>query len=108
MDHKILHGLRALCHHRMRPGGGVICYPAHDDVPMAMDGNDISIHTTVEMGKFESLCYRDFTHTRVYDANLFERVGLDKELPTNLQTIGWGKLYNEPHLGSPLGALVGH
>jgi hypothetical protein len=34
--------------------------------------------------------------------NLLERVGLDKELPTILQTIGWGKLYDEPRLGSSL------
>jgi hypothetical protein len=29
---------------------------------------------------------------------LLERVGLDKEL----STIGWGKLYDEPHLGPRL------
>jgi hypothetical protein len=34
--------------------------------------------------------------------NLLERVGLDKELPIILQTIGWGKLYDEPRLGSRL------
>jgi hypothetical protein len=34
--------------------------------------------------------------------NLLERVGLDKELPTTLQTFGWGKHYDEPHLGSRL------
>jgi hypothetical protein len=34
--------------------------------------------------------------------NLFERVGLDKEPPTILRTIGWGKLYDEPHLDSRL------
>jgi hypothetical protein len=34
--------------------------------------------------------------------NLLERVGLDEELPTILRTIGWGKLYDEPHLGSRL------
>jgi hypothetical protein len=34
--------------------------------------------------------------------NLLERVGLDEELPTILRTIGWGKLYNEPRLGSHL------
>jgi hypothetical protein len=34
--------------------------------------------------------------------NLLERVGLDDELPTILWTIGWGKLYNEAHLGSCL------
>jgi hypothetical protein len=34
--------------------------------------------------------------------NLLERVGLDEELPTILWTISWGKLYNEPRLGSRL------
>jgi hypothetical protein len=34
--------------------------------------------------------------------NLLERVGLDEELPTILRIISWGKLYNEPHLGSRL------
>jgi hypothetical protein len=32
--------------------------------------------------------------------NLLERAGLDKELPTILWTIGWGKLYDEPRQGS--------
>jgi hypothetical protein len=75
---------------------------------MATDGDDISIHTTAEMEKYESLYHREFAHTRVYDGNLLERVGLDEELPTILRTIGWGKLYNEPRLGSPSGAPVGH
>jgi hypothetical protein len=34
--------------------------------------------------------------------NLLEKVGLDEKLPTILQTIGWGKLYDEPRLGSHL------
>jgi hypothetical protein len=34
--------------------------------------------------------------------NLLERVGLDEELPIILWTIGWGKLYDESHLGSCL------
>jgi hypothetical protein len=34
--------------------------------------------------------------------NLLERVSLDEELPTILYTIGWGKLYDEPHQGSRL------
>jgi hypothetical protein len=38
----------------------------------------------------------------VYDVNLLERVGLDEELPTIVWTIGWGKLYDEPRLGSRL------
>jgi hypothetical protein len=34
--------------------------------------------------------------------NLLERVGLDEELPTILRTVGWGKLYDKPRLGSRL------
>jgi hypothetical protein len=77
-------------------------YLAHDDVPETTDGNDISIHTTEEMEKYESLRYREFAHTHIYDVNLLERVGLDKELSTILWTIGWGKFYEEPRLGSRL------
>jgi hypothetical protein len=52
-------------------------YLAHDDVPEAMDGVDISICTTKEMGKYESLRRQEFAHTRIYDVKLLERVGLD-------------------------------
>jgi hypothetical protein len=76
-------------------------YLAHDDVPKATDGDDISICTTEEIEKYEPSPSR-VCHTHVYDVNLLERVGLDEELPTILQTIGWGKLYDEPHLGSRL------
>jgi hypothetical protein len=60
---------------------------------MATGGYDISIHSTEEMEKYESLRQQEFGHTHVYDMNLLERVGMDKELPLILQTIGWGKLY---------------
>jgi hypothetical protein len=80
-------------------------YLAHDDIPEAMDGDDICIRTTKEMEKYEFLHHQEFAHTRVYDVNLLERVGLDKELPTILQTIGWGKLYDEPRLDSCLVTL---
>jgi hypothetical protein len=40
--------------------------------------------------------------THVYDVNLLGKVGLGEELPTILWTISWGKLYDEPHLGSRL------
>jgi hypothetical protein len=60
---------------------------------MAMDSDDISIHSTKEMKKYESLHHREFGHTRVYDVNLLERVGMDEELPLILRTISWGKLY---------------
>jgi hypothetical protein len=67
-----------------------------------MHDDDISICTTGEMEKYESLRHREFSHTHVYNVNLLERVGLDEELPTILRTINWGKLYDEPHLGSCL------
>jgi hypothetical protein len=44
-----------------------IRYPAHDDVPIATDNDDISNHTTAEMEKYESLRHREFAHTRVYE-----------------------------------------
>jgi hypothetical protein len=50
------------------------------------------------MEKYKSLHHREFAHTCVYDVNLLERVDLDKELPTILRTVGWAKLYDEPHL----------
>jgi hypothetical protein len=78
---------------------------ALDGILEATDGDDISIRTTKEMEKYECLCRREFAHTRVYDANLLERVGLDKELPIILRTIDWGKLYDEPHRGSRLMTL---
>jgi hypothetical protein len=74
-------------------------YLAHDDVLEAMYGNDISIRTTEVMEKYESLHRREFAHTRIYDVNLLERVGLDEELPTILRTISWEKLYDKPRLG---------
>jgi hypothetical protein len=77
-------------------------YLAHNYVPEATDGDNISIRTTEEMEKYESLRHREFTHTRVYDVNLLERVDLDEELPNILRSIGWGKLYDEPRLGSRL------
>jgi hypothetical protein len=77
-------------------------YLAHDDVPEATDGDDISIHTTEEMEKYESLHRREFAHTHIYDVDLLERVGLDEEFPTILRTIDWGKLYDECRLGSRL------
>jgi hypothetical protein len=81
---------------------GLRCYLAHDYIPEATDGDDISIHTTEEMEKYEFLHRQEFAHTRVYDVNLLERVGLDVELSTILRTVSWGKLYDEPHLGSRL------
>jgi hypothetical protein len=59
-------------------------YLEHDDVPKAMNSDDISIHTIEEMEKYESLYHQEFAHTHIYDVNLLERVDLDEELPTIL------------------------
>jgi hypothetical protein len=77
-------------------------YLVNDDILETTDGYDISIWTTEEMEKYESLRRREFAHTGVYDVTLLERVGLDEELSTILRTVSWGKLYDEPHLGSHL------
>jgi hypothetical protein len=81
---------------------GSSCYLSHDDLPETTDDDDISICTTEEMEKYESFHHREFAHTRIYDVNLLERVGLDEELPTIIRAIGWGKLYDEHRLGSRL------
>jgi hypothetical protein len=90
--------LRATLHWTM----GSSHYLARDDVLEATDGDDIFIRSTEEMKKYESLRQREFGHNRVYNVNLLERVGLDEELPTILRAIGWGKLYDEPRIGSCL------
>jgi hypothetical protein len=63
---------------------GLSRYLGYDDILEAVDGDDISIRTTEEMEKYESLRHREFAHTRVYDVNLLERVRLDEELLTIL------------------------
>jgi hypothetical protein len=55
---------------------------------MATDGDDIFICSTEEMKKYESLRQREVGHTRVYDVNLLERVGMYEELSLILRTIG--------------------
>jgi hypothetical protein len=59
---------------------GSIRYLAHYDVPKATDNDYISIRSTEEMEKYESLHHQEFGHTRVYIVNLLGRVGMDKDL----------------------------
>jgi hypothetical protein len=61
--------------------GGSICYLAHDDIPMATEGDEISIRSNEEMEKHESLHQQEFGHTHVYDVNLLKRVGTHEEPP---------------------------
>jgi hypothetical protein len=44
---------------------GLSHYLAHDDVPAAMDGDNISTDTTEEMENYESLRHREFAHSHV-------------------------------------------
>jgi hypothetical protein len=100
-DPKTHRGLRPSCHRRMGPWGWAI-YLVHDDIPKATNSNNISIRTTKEMEKYESLHHQEFVHTHVYDVNLLERVCLDEELTTILRTVGGGKHDDEPRLGSSI------
>jgi hypothetical protein len=73
---------------------GSIRYPAHNEVPMVTDGDDISIHSTAEMEKYESLRQREFGHTRVYNVNLLEGVEWMKSFPSS-----FGLLFGENSRG---------
>jgi hypothetical protein len=88
--------------------GGSIRYLTHDDVPMATDGDDISICRTEEMEKYKFLRHREVGHTRVYDVKLLEGVGMDKELPLILRTIGWGKLYGGDQMTRVTNGTLSH
>jgi hypothetical protein len=48
---------------------GLSHYLAHDDVPEAMNSDDIFIRTSEEMVKYEPLHHQEFAHTRIYDVN---------------------------------------
>jgi hypothetical protein len=75
-------------------------HPVHVEMPPIDDDDDISIYNHDELARFESLRVWEFAHTHVYDVSLLEHVGLDIEIPNVIWSIGWGKLYNEPCLGS--------
>jgi hypothetical protein len=75
-------------------------HPGYVEMCPIDDDDDISICSDEELARFESLQVREFDQTRVYDVSLLECVGLDIEHPTIIQSIGWGKHYDEPCLGS--------
>jgi hypothetical protein len=77
----------------------------HVEMP-PIDDDDISFHSHEELARFGSLRMRVFAHTRVYDVSLFKHVGLDIKLPIVIQSIGWGKLYDEPRTGLRILTLV--
>jgi hypothetical protein len=73
---------------------------------MIEDDNDISIRIHEELGRFESLCGREYTHTRINDVSLLERVGMHIELPTVLCAIRWEKLYEVPRSATNIAACT--
>jgi hypothetical protein len=81
-------------------------HPMHVEMPLIDNNdNDISIRSHKELARFEPLHVREFAHLHIYDMSLLEHVGLDIELPTVIQSIGWGKLYDEPRSGSRISTL---
>jgi hypothetical protein len=54
-----------------------------------MDDDDISIYTSEELERFESLRVWEFMHTHFYDVNLLKKGEMDIDLPTLFCAIGW-------------------
>jgi hypothetical protein len=54
------------------------------------------------MGEVRVPLNREFLHTRVYDVELLERVGMDIEFPPIFHVIGWENLYEAKRSGSCL------
>jgi hypothetical protein len=52
-----------------------------------VDDNDISIYMPEELERLESLCVREFIHTRVYDVNQLKKGEMDVDLPTLFHTV---------------------
>jgi hypothetical protein len=54
-----------------------------------VDDDDISIYTSEELERLESLRVREFIHTCIYDVNLLKKGEMDVSLPTLFHAIGW-------------------
>jgi hypothetical protein len=64
-----------------------------------MDDDDISIYTTGELERLETLQIQEFIDTHVYDVNLLKKGEMDIDLPTLFHTVGWSFVMRL--LGSP-------
>jgi hypothetical protein len=64
------------------------------------DDDDISMYMLEELERLESLCVREFVHTRVYDVNLLKKGEMDVGFPTLFRAVGWSFVMR--FLGSPL------
>jgi hypothetical protein len=65
-----------------------------------VDDDDISIYTSEELERLESLRVREFIHTPVYDVNLLDKGEMDVDLPTLFHVVGWSFVMR--FLGRPL------
>jgi hypothetical protein len=74
--------------------------PAQTRCRKIVDNDDISIYTSEELERLESLQVREFVHTHVYDVNLLKKGEMDVDLPTLFRTAGWSFVMR--FLGSPL------
>jgi hypothetical protein len=54
-----------------------------------MDDDVISIYTSEELVRLESLRVRELVHTRVYDMSLLKKGEMDIDLPALFHAIGW-------------------
>jgi hypothetical protein len=53
-----------------------------------VDDDDISIYTSEELERLESVRVREFIRTHVYDVNLLKKGEMDVDLPTLFHAIG--------------------
>jgi hypothetical protein len=74
--------------------------PAQTKGRKIVDDNDISIYTSEELERLESLRVREFVHTRVYDVNLLKKGETGIDLPSLFHAVGWGFVMR--FQGSPL------
>jgi hypothetical protein len=52
-----------------------------------MDDDDISIYMPEELERLESLQFREFVHTHIYNVNLLKKGEMDIDLPTLFRTV---------------------
>jgi hypothetical protein len=57
-----------------------------------VNDDDISIYTSEELERLESLRVREFVHTHVYDVNLLKKGEMDTNLPTLFHAVGWSSV----------------
>jgi hypothetical protein len=101
VDNMLVHLLQSSSFVPSWPRAAQLSYsPTQPEGRKILDDDDISIYTSEELEKLESLRVQEFIHTRVYDVNLLKKGEMDVDLPTLFHTIGWSFVMR--FLGSPL------